>query len=219
MQNKSTLQFISTWKTELISSIVILACLLLAVFFPTQGILQDFSASLFFFFLLPILYIKFILKKDLRNFGLNLQNPLVGFSWAIGMLFTSILIIFILLHFFDFANNYLIPDYLAQNFGMFLFYELVLINTILFIQEFFFKGFILFLFSEKFGFAAAILQTLIFTLFLLLTSDISWQLVPIIALSFTGGIVAHKSRSFLYSYVMSLIFMIFLDAYIIHIFK
>lgn len=219
MTQEKALQFISLWKTELISSVVILACLLLVVFFPTQGVLQNFSASLFFFFLLPTLYIKFILKKDLRAFGFNLQNPKTGFSWALGMLIVSALIIFILIHFFNFEKKYLMPAYLAQNFGIFLFYELVLVNFILFIQEFFFKGFVLFLFSEKLGFLAAILQALIFTLFLLFASDLNWKLAPFIILSFTGGIVAHKSRSFLYSYLMSLFFLIILDAYIIYLFK
>lgn len=219
MSQEKTIQFISIWKTELISSVVILTCLLLLAFFPTQGSLQNFSASLFFLFLLPILYIRFILKKDLRNFGFNLQNAQAGFVWAIGMFFVSALLIFALMYFFDFENKYLLPAYLAQNFNLFLFYELILVNFILFLQEFFFKGFILFLFSEKLGFVTVIIQALIFTLFLLFASDLIWKLAPFIILSFTGGIVAYKSRSFLYSYLMSLFFLIILDAYIIYLFK
>jgi membrane protease YdiL (CAAX protease family) len=219
MTQEKAKQFISAWKTELISSVVILACLLLIIFFPTQDISQKFSLNLFFFFLLPILYIKLILKKDLRNFGFNLQNTKIGIIWAIGMFFVSALIIFILIHFFDFENKYLLPAYLAQNFGIFLLYELILVNILLFIQEFFFKGFILFLFSEKFGFAVAIIQALIFTFFLLFTNDLTWKLAPLIILSFTGGVVTYKSRSFLYSYLMSLFFLIILDTYIIYLFK
>jgi membrane protease YdiL (CAAX protease family) len=219
MPQEKTIQFISTWKTELIGSVVVLSCLMLVIFFPAQGVLQEFSRSLFFFFLLPILYIKIILKKNLYDFGFNLQNPLISFSWMTGMFFVSALIIYILMYFFDFENNYLLPAYLAQNFGMFLFYELVLMNFILFIQEFFFKGFVLSLFTKKFGFVATIIQTLIFTLFLLFTDTMVWQLTVIILLSFTGGIVAYKSRSFIYSYLMSLVFLILLDAYIINIFK
>jgi len=219
MSQKNISKIISFWKTEIISSVVILICLLLAIFFPTQGIFQEFSASFFFFLILPILYVKFILRKKLSAFGLNVWNLKTGFFWAIGMLLLSALLIFIFIHFFNFANNYLIPSYLAQNFGIFLLYELVLVNFILFIQEFFFKGFILSLFTEKIGFLAIIIQTLIFVLFLILTNTLSWQLAPFIILSLAGGVVAYKSRSFIYSYAMSLIFILFLDAYIIHIFK
>ncbi len=155
----------------------------------------------------------------MQDFGLNLQNPKVGFFWAVGMLLVSVSIIFILIQFFGFENNYLIPAYLAENFRLFLLYELVMLNFILLIYEFFFKGFILFSLSRKFSWLAVPIQALIFILFLFFTSTIDWKLAPAIILSVTGGIVAYKSRSFIYSYLMSLLFMIFLDAYIIYIFK
>jgi membrane protease YdiL (CAAX protease family) len=219
MQKEKAIQIISHWKTELISSAIVLLCLLLAVKFPAQGSLQLFSSMLFFLFLLPILYIKIILKQNLADFGFNLQNKLTGLLWGFGMLLVSFLILFILLHFYNFAQNYLIPAYLAQNFWSFLFYELILVNFLLFIQEFFFKGFLLFLFAKHFGLWSVILQSLIFILFLVTTSSLNWKLAPILILSVTGGVVAYKSKSFIYSFVMSLFFLIVTDAYIIYLFK
>lgn len=212
-------QFLSKWRTEIISSMVFIVCLALAYFFPTDNYFQTITKGLFFFLLLPILYIKFILRQNLRSFGFSFKNPKIGIFWVIGMLFVSFLIIFILIKFSNFENDYLIPAYLAENFRLFLFYELVMLNFILFIYEFFFRGFILFSLSQKFGWLAVPIQVLIFVLFLFFTSTIDWKLAPTIILSIAGGIVAYKSRSFIYSYLMSLVFMIFLDAYIIYIFK
>ncbi|PIP26953.1 MAG: hypothetical protein COX30_04525 [Candidatus Moranbacteria bacterium CG23_combo_of_CG06-09_8_20_14_all_39_10] len=212
-------QFLAHWKTEIVSSVIVVLCLILVYLFPADNSFQAITKSLFFFLLLPILYIKLILRQSLDNFGFSLQNPKVGFSWVIGMLFISFLIILILIKFFNFENNYLIPAYLAENFRLFLLYELIMLNFILFIYEFFFKGFILFSLSQKFGWLVVPIQALIFILFLFFTSTIDWKLAPAIILSVTGGIVAYKSHSFVYSYLMSLLFMIFLDAYIIYIFK
>lgn len=215
----SKFEFLSNWKTELISSAVVLLCLFLAVSFPAQGFSQDLSRAFFILFLLPILYIKFILKQDLRDFGLNLQNPKVGFFWAIGMLSVSFLAIIILIRFFDFENNYLVPAYLAKSFGLFLFYELIVMNLILFVYDFFFKGFLLFLLSKKFGFSAVFIQALVFISFMAVIGILDWKMAPFVILSLTGGIAAYQTRSFLYPYLASLVFIMFLDAYIIHIFK
>lgn len=219
MNKKNSLQFLHYWRTEIISSAIIVLCLFLVYLFPIQNSFQDFSRNLFFIFLLPILYIKFILKKNLSDYGFNLQNKEVGFAWAAGMLAVSFLIIFLLVHFYHFENNYPIPAYLAQNFWAFLFYELILVNFILFISEFFFKGFLLFTFTEKLGHWAIAIQFLAYFLFLVSAGSLAWQSAPMIILSLTGGIVSYKSRSFIYSYLMGLMFLIMLDSYIIYIFK
>lgn len=213
------LKNLSPWKTEIISSAVVFLCLLLATYFPAQGNLQIFSNAFFFLFVLPVLYIKLILKQNLVDFGFNIKNVSTGLLWGFGMLIVSFIFIFLLIHFYNFEQKYLIPTYLAQSFGLFLFYELVLINFLIFIQDFFFKGFLLFLLAPRFNFWSIILQALFFILFIFVTQVTIWQSIPIIILAFTGGITAYKSKSFIYSYVMSLIFLIVLDAYIIYLFK
>ncbi|KKR21833.1 MAG: hypothetical protein UT50_C0003G0014 [Candidatus Moranbacteria bacterium GW2011_GWA2_39_41] len=203
----------------MISSAIILSCLLLTIYFPAQGNLQTFSSVLFFLFLLPVLYIKLILKQNLANFGFNLRNKSIGLLWACLMLFVSLLIAFFLIHFYNFEQKYIIPAYIAQNFGSFLFYELILVNFLLFIQEFFFKGFLLSFLSQRFGLWSVLLQSLLFILFLIITRELDWQVAPLIILTLTGGVVAYKSKSFLYSYAMGIFFLIIIDAYIIHLFK
>ena len=203
---------------EIVSLAIFAICFVLAIFFPASGELQKFSSAFFFLFFLPFLYIRFILKKDLGDFGLNLRHKRTGIIWSGAMFLVSALIIFILIQFFDFRNNYLLSAYLASKFWAFLLYELVLVNFIFFLQEFFFKGFLLSILEKRFGFLSFFIQGLFFILFLS-AGALTWKMAPMIILAFTGGIVAYKSRSFVFAYLMGLVFLIALDAYIIYSFK
>ena len=206
-------------KTDIISFVLILVCLFLNYYFPTQGALQLFSKSFFFLFILPTLYIKFILQKNLADFGFAFKTSLSALFWTLGMLSLSFFLIFLLIQFYAFDQKYLIPTYLAQNFSYFIFYELVLVNFIFFTQEFFFKGFVLFSLAKNFKNWSIFLQSLLFILFTIATQKPNWQVFPMFILSLTGGIVTYKSKSMLYSYVMGLFFLIVIDAYIIYLFK
>jgi hypothetical protein len=219
MPTAKKIDFILGWKTEIISSAIVLACLLLASLFPVRGSFQVLSNNLFFLLVLPVLYIMIILKKNPGQFGFNLENRRTGFSWALGMLLVSLVLMLFPIYFFDFAHKYALPKYINRVFWLFLIYELGLVNFVLFIYEFFFKGFLLFLLDRKIGYWSIIIQALVFILFLISTRMISWQLVPMIILAFTGGVTAYKSRSFIYSYLMSLFFMLILDAYMIFLTK
>lgn len=219
MKKKSTSEFLFMWKEEVIGTAIFLLCFFLALYFPAYGNLQQFSSSLFFLLLLPVLYIKFVLKKDLQDFGFNMQNNKIGFLWALAMLAVSFLIIFILMRFFQFQNHYPIQAYIGNNFWAFLFYEFVLVNYMLFLQESFFKGFFLFTLTKKIGFASFFVQAFFYIIFLLAIQPLDWKVAPFIIISLTGGIVAYKSKSFIFSYLMSLIFLIALDSYIIYLFN
>ncbi len=219
MRKIKTLQLILPWKTEVISSAVIFLSLFLVYLFPVADIFQNFNRSLFFMAILPFLYIKFVLKKNLSDYGFNLDNKKTGFFWAAAMFAVSFGTVLVLIQFAGFDKKYTIPSYIADNFWIFLVYELLLINFQIFINEFFFRGFLLFSFMEKIGYWSIAIQALVYILFAASAIGFSWNITPFIIMSVTGGIVAYRSRSFLYSYFMSLFFMIILDAYIIHLYK
>lgn len=54
----------------ILSLVAIAACLILAAVFPVQGGFQQITKDLFFLVLLPVLFIKYILKKTCRISGL-----------------------------------------------------------------------------------------------------------------------------------------------------
>jgi hypothetical protein len=204
------------------SSFVILVCLFLSISFPAEAGMQQITKNLSFLIIIPILYIKLILKKDLKSYGLNIsekKDRKSGIFWAISMLFVSLLIAYFLLNYTEFKKSYGLAAYLVENFWIFMAYELILVNVLLFIQSFFYQGFILFTYFEKLGYWSILVQFFLYLIFILILGNFSWQLAPFIILSLTGSLVAYKSRSFIYSYIMGLLFIIILDSYIIYTIK
>jgi len=207
------------WKETLLTTIIILACLLLSTFYPTADIGQNITSALFFLVLIPLLYLKLILKKSLADFGFSLQNARAGFLWGGIMLTLSLLLSFLLFHFTGLKATYVLPIFVMTNFWFFLLYELLFVSLLVFLQDAFFKGFVLFSFTKKFNYWAIVFSSGLYFIFLALTGNFGWQTTPYIILSLAGGVVAYKSRSFLYAYFMSLFFLIFFDAYLIYILK
>lgn len=205
-------------KALLVTSIVILLCLALSIFFPVQNTFQSISRSIFFLIVLPVLYIKLILKENLSDWGWNLENKKIGLIWSAAALLLALAVFYSLIRFAGFSVNYKVSPIAANNFIFFLLYELIFLNIFFFLQEFFFKSFVLFSF-RKFGAWAVFIQTGLYLLSLILTGKFSWQTLPFMFISFFGGIVVYKTRSFFYSYFFGLSFIILLDAFIIHLIK
>jgi len=221
LNKKNKIDFLIRWKDFLASSFALIVCLVLFYFFPANGVLQILSRSLFFLLIVPILYIKIILKKNARDFGFSFSPDRKGFLWLGGTLLVALLLVYILITFTDFKDNYrsMIPGPVYSNFRAFLLYELVFVNFLLFLHEAFFNGFLLFTLKKPFGYWAVLIVTVLFLVFLGLIRALNWQMVPtIIAISF-GTWIAYKNQSFFYSYLMGFIFTIILDAYVIQLFK
>jgi hypothetical protein len=209
----------SAWKEFFISSSVILFCLFLFSFFPAQDFFQKIFREVFFFLFVPVLYIKFVLKKDLADFGNNFSFQKTGLLWTGSSVFCLALFLGLLIKFTSFSENYFLSQTLRENFWAFLFYELLAFNFFFFLQEFFFKGFVLFTLAEKFkGWSISIVFSL-YALILLLENDFSWQMTPLILYMFGGSVIAYKNKSFWLSYLVGLIFIILLDSFLIYIAK
>lgn len=204
------------YKEEIITSCVIVFCLLLSVFFPVQNSIQLLTRNIFFLVIVPILYYKLVLKKNISNFGLTLGNKKAGILWGILMFFAILLTFFLLYLYTDFKKNYLLSSYIVHNFWIFLIYELILANVFIFIQEFFWRGFILLYFSKKIDFFAIFLQFFLYTLILIPTENSFWQMAPTLVISLFSGIIVYKSRSIFYSWAASLFSLVILDSFIIY---
>lgn len=194
-------------------------CILLSFFFPSNTETQNFIGNLFFLLIAPILYIKFVLKEKISQFGLNLKNKKAGFLWGGIMLFFSCLIMFFLIKETNFLANYQILTAMTKDFSIFLLMILIFFNSILFIQEYFFHGFILSFFSLYIGKWAILLQFGIYFLTILIFKQDLWSFSPSLILSLTGGITAYKSQSMIYSYLSGLLFLIFFNAYLVYLAK
>jgi membrane protease YdiL (CAAX protease family) len=203
-------------KEMIVTSLVILACLILFFFFPIRDTLQSLTGSLFLLVLTPILYIKLILGKKVRDYGLNLDNKRAGIILGTLMFFALSLIFYILFHYADFGVKYVVPWAVVENFKTFLLYELIFVNLFIFICEFFFRGFIMFSFLKKLGYWSIFLQFIIFLLVFFLSGNLGWQFFPFLAISFFSGIITYITRSIVYAYAFSFLFVIILDSYLIY---
>jgi len=203
-------------KEIIITSAVIVFCLLLSLFFPVQNSIQLLTRNIFFLIIVPILYYKLILKKNISNFGLTLGDKKAGIIWGFLMFFVILVIFFLLYSYTDFKKNYLLSSYIVHNFWIFLLYELILANIFVFIQEFFWRGFVLLYFSKKIGLLAILLQFFLYVLILIPTGNSFWQMAPTLVISLFSGIIVYKSRSIFYSWAIALFSLVILDSFIIY---
>ncbi len=203
-------------KETAITFLVIVFCLFLSIFFPAQNSIQLITKNIFFLIIVPILYYKLILKKNISDFGLTLGDKKSGIFWGVSMFLVTILTFFLLYSYTDFKKNYLLSSYVVHNFWIFLLYELIVANLFVFIQEFFWRGFILLYFSKKINSLAIFLQFIIFILIAIPIENSFWQMAPTLVISLFSGIIVYKSRSIFYSWLSALFSLIILDSFIIY---
>jgi len=203
---------ISLSKKNIVSILMMIFCLIMIKFFPESDYFQKLIISLTFLLILPALYIKIALKENLMDFGLRIEDWKRGCAWIFLSLAGSFLILLLFYQYMGLAEKYYIPQSAIQNFGIFAFYEIVIVGFFIALYEFFFRGFIMFSFLKKWKATSIILQFAAFLLFLIIMKDFNWGSTNYIIASFFSGIVVYKSRSLLYSYLFSLLFIIIGDA-------
>lgn len=201
-------------KGEVFVTLVIMAVsLFLYEVFRVEGDFQRIVATISFFFVIPILYIRLILKRPLSEFGLQKGDWRVGMRLSLLALFILIPIFYFLFSNFNFIERYYIPVNSIASFSSFVFRELVVISFFIALYEFFFRGFIMFYFFNKIksGLYSNIIQAVAFYAFLLMTESFGWVASPYIIVAPLAGLVAYKSRSILYSFVLSWVAILIVD--------
>lgn len=199
---------------------VVIVCLVLFLVFPTSGSFQKITSALFFLFIVPVLHIKLILKKNLRSFGLNLNRKKDGLLWGSIMFLFLAIIFYFLSKYPPFINNYpLVPAYISANFWVFLTYELILVNLLFFLQSFFFQGFLLFSFVEKLNAKAVLIPIVIYCGLIFFSGGFIPKLIPSLFIFVIGTAISFKNKSFVYAYAAGLFLQFIFDAYLIHISK
>ncbi|MFA6183883.1 MAG: hypothetical protein WC682_02145 [Parcubacteria group bacterium] len=191
---------------------VILICLLLFAFFTVKGSFQQVILGLVVFLLLPLLYIKVILKEDLNNFGFKINKWKEGF-----FIFPVCLLImggffYIIFSYTNFSQNYFLGKYDMVNSYAYLFvYEFLIVNLFVFLYEVFFRGFVMFYFGKRFNVYTIFIQFLLFLIFLDMMGRLSMDYVFYMMTALLAGMIAYKSKSLVYSYLFSIIVLIASD--------
>jgi membrane protease YdiL (CAAX protease family) len=196
--------------------LVLFSSLLAAVIYliyPNKSIGETFFLSAFLFLLFPYLLIKFVLKENLADFGLSLGNKRIGLISSVIFLLVFLAINYFLVSRPDLRSQLPVPKLIADNFLLFLWFEIIISLSLHFCWEFFFRGYLQLGLAKKIGiFSVAIpvlAQTLIF-------GRVNWIIFTVILFSSLGaGLITKYSRSIIYSFVSMWLISISLDIMII----
>lgn len=198
----------------LVTSMVMTICIVSLLFFPVVGIAQKIISGIIFFIGLPILYIKIVLKKDLKSFfRINFSKIDRNESLMMALMFITVLLVFLAINkYTGFSKNYFLKNSaLVKEFWGFAIYELLIANLFVVIYEFFFRGFVMSYFLDKVGKYAILVQFLLFLFFMFLNNGLSMTYIYYIIIALPAGVVAYKTKSVIYSYIFSLISIIIGD--------
>lgn len=208
-----------TYKEQLSTGVIFLACLALYLFFPTSDIFQQIISSIAFLLVIPLLYIKFILKKSLASYGIQKGDPRRGIFLMVISIIISLLLFYALFQYTTLAKFYSLPPFVTQNFAVFVIYEFFLVGLFTLLYEFFFRGLIMFGLFKNTGYIAILAQFIIFSGLFLASGDVAWSTILYMIVSIFSGITAYQSRSLFYSFGATLIFIIIADALAIGLIK
>lgn len=200
---------------------VILVSLLLFALFPANGSFQLFIKSLVFLLVIPVLYIKIILKEDLKDFGVRKGKWEAGIFFAILSIIAALLIFYLLSHYTNFSKEYIktLPRSAVASFLYFIIYEALVVGFFAALYEFFYRGFVMLGTFSKIGHWGILVQLGLFAGFLWITGNFTWAFTPYLIVAPLAGLTAFRSRSLIYSLAMSWISIIIIDALVISAMK
>lgn len=198
----------------------------LSVLFPTfkghllEGYYGHIYQFIFFFIfigLLPFLYLKLKMKKQLVEFGFGIGD------WKFGLIFCLISIPLLIVPFTysgsrmpDIQNEYPMARILLERHDLILSYELAYIIFYYIAWEFFFRGFLLFGLKDRFGAMNAILiQTISSCLVHIGKPD--GEIIGSIIFGIIMGVVALRTRSFWYPFLIHISMGVMSDLFVIYI--
>ena len=217
-----TFAFLAPWKRFAITGLTILVSLLLYYFFPSDARLdpmfQSIVAGIAFFLVVPILYVRMVLKDPIQFLGFQTSHRRLGWAAVILSVIPALAVLVLLVKTFSVGAHYALPVSATQSFAVFLFYEVFVVGSLIFLYEVFFRGFVMLLWMDGFGFSAALVQALLFAAsYAILRGVVTWQDMPLFFTAVISGFVAYYTKSVWYSFAASWLFLFLADAYFLAI--
>lgn len=169
-----------------------------------------FFGDFFSLFILPALIILFILKEKPKNYGLQFGDYKVGLKISFYFIIIMVVIIWFASSSPSFQSTYPLLQRTRESWGLFLVFEAGLLIYI-FAWEFIWRGFMLFGLEEKFGFYAVLIQMIPFVI--LHNGKPSIETFSAILGGIALGILAFRTRSFLYCVIVHIGVMFTIDLF------
>lgn len=217
-----TLAFLSPWKRFAVTGATILVALALYYLFPTDPrlnpMLQGIIAGIAFFLIVPMLYVKMVLKSPVHLLGFQASQRRFGMAAVVLSVVAGLSVLVFLARAYPLGAQYQLPGAVVRSFLFFVLYEIFIVGSLVFLYEVFFRGFVMLLWLRNFGFGAALFQAALFVgAYALLRGDISWQDAPLFFTAVISGLVAFYTKSIWYSFGASWLFLFLADAYFLTI--
>ncbi|PID58966.1 MAG: hypothetical protein CR986_07115 [Ignavibacteriae bacterium] len=167
-----------------------------------------FVADVFLFLIVPLLITKFYFRENIKEYGINLKNKKIGFTYVFISILFFLPIIIIISNSENFNEYFPLMQSAKSDLRIFIFYELFLLMFI-FSWEFILRGFLLFGLEKKFGFYSIFIQLIPFVL--LHNGKPFIETFASIAGGIFLGYLALRTRSFFYGFLIHVIILILLD--------
>ena len=198
-------------KNAIATIVFVLLCFVLYYIFPTKDTFQDAYVEFVFLALLPVVYNKFVFKKEAKEYGFSVGHLKRGFILSAVSILSSLGIVYILYKNFGFYTKYSLQPIYADSFANFLFYEISIVLFSIIVFDLFFRSFFMLNMVSLLGAWSILAQFGLFFVFLYMFVGSVWAFVPYLIFSFFSGVIVYKSRSIWYSVVSQLIFMMLVD--------
>ena len=166
-------------------------------------------------FIVPVLYIKLVMKRPLSDFGFGLGDIKWGSKWLITIPFLIVPIIYFASKMPSLRLEYPLAKSLLTDQSHLFVYELGYIIFYYIAWEFFFRGFLLFGLKERFGaFNAVLIQTI--SSCLVHIDKPEGEIIGSIVVGVLFGMIALRSRSFWWVFMLHISIGILTDIFIIY---
>jgi membrane protease YdiL (CAAX protease family) len=181
------------------------------------GALWQFGVFFVLVFLIPLFIIKFRFKAPLKNFGFSPGDKKFGFKLVlVGIPFIVAPLILLASRSPDLQTEYPLAKILHERHDLVVYYELAYVIFYYIAWEFFFRGFLLFGLKDRYGEMGAILIQTISSCLIHLGKPES-EIIGSIAAGIIFGVIALRTRSFWYVFLIHASIGVLTDLFIIFI--
>lgn len=206
------------YRRFIVTGILVFFSLAFLVFFSGSDslspVFQGVIISVAFFLVIPLLYSKMVMGEPLQNLGLQKGSFGSGmFTSVIAIFVASALVVGLTIFFPAFHEQYSLPALVQKNFFWFVFYELLVVSSVVLLYEVFFRGLVQLFWLKDFGMWAILVQTGLFYGLSYFGDGFSWQKAPLLIFCPLTGLIAYRSQSLWYSLGASWLFLFFTDVF------
>lgn len=182
--------------------------------FDLYGAIYHYSFFFFFMFIIPVVFIKFGMKKSLKEFGFGFGDIKFGLIFLCIIIPVIVIVIYFSAKMPDIQKEYPISKIILTRHDLILWHELSYIIFYYIAWEFFFRGFMLFGLKDRFGgFNAILIQTIASCMIHL--GKPSAETITSILYGVVFGAIALRTRSIWYVLIAHIVTGILTDLFVI----